>query len=262
MADEKSGTLYDVVEHYLNSWAVPEIQQRKQDGRLPADFSVEHLQAVQVILNPEEQPRVKLDEEVRFQIVEDVAFGVTESGALDPTDVQRREQLELTDDDANAEHLTFIRRGGIWHFTFGFQRNAQRIRHFIEAAREFLMCATWAHEQGYSRAFVDNLFSAVELLAKALLLIKATDLEVMRASSHRFSAARLNLVRKEGRVPDAFVDLFNRLSNKRSQARYEPAPFTLDRSDADSMLATAKEALRTATGWARRPADPPGPKGK
>lgn len=105
MAEEKSGTIYDVVEHYLHTWAAPEIQQRKQDGRLPADFSIEHLQAVQVILNPEEQPRVKLNEEVKFQIVEDVAFGVTESGAIDPTDVQRSEKLELTDDDRERPAL-------------------------------------------------------------------------------------------------------------------------------------------------------------
>jgi len=262
MTDEKTGTLYDFVEHYLNTWAVPEIQQRKQDGRLPEEFSVEHLQAVQVIFNPEEQPRVKLNEEVKFQIVEDVAFGVTESGAVDPIDVQRSEKLELTEDDANAEHLPFIRRERIWHFTFGFQRNAQRIRDFIEAAREFLMCATWAHEQRYPRAFVDNLFSAVELLAKALLLVRAPDLDVVRSRRHGFSATRLHLARKEGRVSDAFVKLFDWLSNNRSQARYELPPFTLDRSDADSMLATANEALRSAAGWARRPADPGGPKGK
>jgi len=40
---------------------------------------------------------------------------------------------------------------------------------------------------------------------------------VMRAQNHRFSAARLNLARKEGRGPGAFVDLFNWLSNKRGR---------------------------------------------
>jgi len=262
MAEEKSGAIYDVVEHYLNAWAAPEIQQRKHDGRLPADFSLEHLQAVQVILNPEEQPRVKLNEEVKFRIVEEVAFGLTESGAIDPTDEQRSEKLELTDDDANAQHYTFVRRGGVWHFTFGCQQNAQRIRDYIEMAREFLKCAEWAHEHDQPRAFVDNLFSADELLAKALHLIRAEDLEVVRSKRHKFSASQINLARKDGRMPDAFVEHFNWLSNNRSRARYNPSAFTVDRSDRELMLATAKEALRIAAGWARRPADPRGPKGK
>ena len=64
----------------------------------------------------------------------------------------------------------------------------------------------------YRAPFIDNLFNACELLAKARLI---TIIRMRDVGSHGVIHSTINSWRKLGNVSDEFVDLFNKLSQAR-----------------------------------------------
>jgi uncharacterized protein (UPF0332 family) len=243
---EAFGGVQAFVDHLLQMYIVPEVEQRKQDGRLPRDFVIEKdLRAGQAILNPEDEWRVRLNDEVKFRVIDDISYGVTD-GIVDRTDGHKTERLDVTEEDANASHVTLVRRHGAWYFIVGPNQNGQRIRRYIDTAKEFLEAATSAHERKHARAFVDNLYSTVETLGKALLLPYADSLNIVRSVRHGFSAAQLNKARRDGRIPDHFAEVLNWLTKNRVRARYNLDTFTVEVDQARAMLTTAREMVRAA----------------
>ncbi len=81
------------------------------------------------------------------------------------------------------------------YLAFDLRRNAGRMTEHSGLAAQFLAAARWVREQGFSRVFVDNLFSATELMAKGLL-IWLPDRSVMGSKTHRSIKVRFNALRR------------------------------------------------------------------
>jgi hypothetical protein len=94
---------------------------------------------------------------------------VAEDEQLTADDIASYEDI-LTEDDENAGHITIVPHQGVWALAFDFRRNAAHIAEHAERARQFLDTAAWARQERKVAPFVDNLFSATELMAKALLI--------------------------------------------------------------------------------------------
>jgi HEPN domain-containing protein len=163
--------------------------------------------------------------------------------------VDSYENIILTDEDPDVGHITIVPHRGGWAVAFDFRRNASVMSELSGVAAEFLATAHWARGRNFTRAFVDNLFSATELMAKGLLIWQP-DRSLLDSKTHRLIHVRFNLARKMDNVDGRFADLLNRLGRLREPARYVAGDVDLTGAEMDAMLGVAEEmrqALVAAT---------------
>ena len=227
-----------VVKQAFDFWIGPEIERRREAGELPDDFA---LHGAQVIFGIDEgMPEVRLNEEVKAVAVVTAARAIEKGEAVTDADIAGYNDIVLTEDDPDAGHITIVAHGSGWALAFDFRRNASRITEHSEVAGQFLAAARWAREQGYPRVFVDNLFSATELMAKGMLIWQP-DRSLLDSKTHRYINVRFNAERKHDNVDGRFVELLNRLARFREPARYLSGEVPLTEDEMDSMLAVAEE---------------------
>jgi hypothetical protein len=154
-------------EEVLDLWIHPEIERRRAAGLLPDDFLV---YKAQVVLNLDAPTQVRLNHEVVAAARLKVNRPIRKGEIVTVGDVDEIADIQLTDLDPNAGHVTLVLLRDTWHIRFDFRYNAARITAMLDTARQFLDCASVALEKEHLRAFVDNLFSATELMAKGELL--------------------------------------------------------------------------------------------
>jgi HEPN domain-containing protein len=227
-----------VVEQAYEFWIGPEIERRREAGELPEDFA---LHGAQVIFGVDEElPEVRLNGEVKAVAQVTAARAIEKGEQVTENDIAGFKDILLTDDDPNEGHITIVAHKAGWAVAFDFRRNAARIAEHGKVARQFLEAAGWAREQGYSRVFVDNLFSATELMAKGMLIWQP-DRSLLNSKTHRLIKVRFNLEGKHDNVDGRFVDLLNLLGKIRKPARYLARDFELSETETDKMIAVAEE---------------------
>lgn len=219
-------------------WIAPEVEARRKAGRLSPGVE---LRAVQVIFDPDAAAlEVRLNEEVRA-VSEVKVEGRIETGqAIFVDQVQGISSVELTDHDPDAGHFTALRLTDYWYIAFDFRRHATRVGRMVARAQEYLSVAGGALQAGALAAFVDNLYSAMELLAKAELVLSAGHDPHTR--KHSTIRAQFNRWGHLGNVEAEHVRLLNHLGSLRPKARYLEGLLDIDASEAARML-TVSEAF-------------------
>jgi uncharacterized protein (UPF0332 family) len=199
----------------LDLWINPEIQRRREAGRITDDFRVH---AVQVIMYLDAPTEIRLNEEIKAAVKGNFARPVAENDLVSLDELEKIDSIELTKHDPNAGHVTMLFHHGSWFIAFDFRYNSARSSLHLEAAREFLDAAAVSAEKSHFRALIDNLFSATELMAKSLLLMH--DQLVFTSKTHGIVHARYNQWGKLGNVDRRYTELLNRLASLRGSARY------------------------------------------
>ena len=224
-------------------WIAPEIERRRVAERLPNPFT---LQMAQVLFSPSGDHVVRLNEEVRGVGRIRVAEGrtLTKGEPVRASDIEGFESIELTDEDQDLGHITVIRVGQFWNLTWNTQYNASKIARTFVAASEFLDAAKFSFQKKAGHAFVDNLYSAVELMAKAWL-IATPDAQLMAARKHSTIRSKFNQRSRLGNVEREFVTLYNELTNLRSSARYVSDHWVFDPARGEGMLLEAEHMYAT-----------------
>lgn len=250
------------IQQALQFWIQPEIERRRAEGRLPEPFAPSK---IQVIFNPDPPtPEVRFDDEVRAALRARFNRPIAAGEWVTSDDIAEIVDIELTDRDPDAGHLTMVFDGARWVVRFDFRRNATLAAQTLAAAQEFFDCAAYSLRKHHLRSFADTLFSAMELLAKAHLLPLA-DKPFTEAKKHTAVATRYNLWGKLGNADPRGVALLNRLAQLRGPARYLEKDLVLTADEARDMLAIAKalfKALRASlpkrvrVAWTREPAPP------
>lgn len=225
-------------EHAMELWVRPEVERRRRLGLVEGDLE---LTAAQVIMREGEPLVVRLNEEIiavaRMKLAADVRAG----DAVNLADVHEVHEILLTDGDPDAAHLTMINLDGGWTLAFDFRYNATKARRVTEMATEFLSTAERALGAGALRAAADAMFSAVELMARAeLMLLPAEQRSKDGRFSHGYVAMVMNRRSRAGLMTSskANADLLNRLATLRSRARYRLEPF--EASDLPKLFAAAR----------------------
>jgi len=226
-----------LVEQALELWINPEIERRKQSNSLPENFKI---YSVQVLINFDAPNEVRFNEEVKV-ILEGKLTRETVKGEKVIIDevLENITNVKLTEKDANAGHFTMIFHRGFWHINFDFRYNASRCLEHSKAAKEFLVSAKLSLNRNNMRAFVDNLFSATELIAKAVLLMH--DEVVFKTKKHSTVHERYNTFGKLGNINSQYTKLLNKLASLRPIARYVQKDFSLNKEEAKEMLKIANE---------------------
>jgi hypothetical protein len=217
----------------FNLFFAPEIERRQSAGLLPRPFEVQKAQVLFVEGRP---PEVRLNDEVTIRLI------IEASGAQQPGDVigdgeiENIEAFELELADSDAGHFTILPWKGEWRMLFDFRKNKGKAANLVKRAEEFLTVSEHAFAQNLFGPYIDNLFSACELLAKARLITAAAVAPSIK--THPAIQSRINQWGRLGNVDGAFVETFNKLSRARSAARYSAEDVSM-LSDAEH-LATAR----------------------
>lgn len=238
MEDNSNEFSINLVKNFMSLFFNPELEKRKNENILPDKFK---LVGAQVIFFPDgTKPIIRFNNEISANAkLKEV---VNENGG-------KRELIEkITLNEKkyeNCGHATFIfENAELVHCSFDFHRNKAIVKKHLEAAKEFYKTAKFAFENNLHKAFIDNAFSSMELLAKSeLLLSPGTGLE--KKSSHNSIKAQYN--RRAKNILNESTQntriIFNKLSNLRSKARYLKGDYKVDVKD-DEIIITMDESIK------------------
>jgi hypothetical protein len=207
-----------VFDSMMDTFFNPEIIKRKQLKNLPENFE---LRAAQAILYPDGRPyTIRLNEEVAAEIVLKKGVDTSAEGFWPTTD--QVEHLKLHEKDLlNCGHSTIVLFKNGFLISFDFHYNKQASQEHLRVAQEFLNISNHALEHNMVFAFIDNSFSAVELLAKVNLLLEANK-DVLNKTTHKTIKSAYNLRYRNAvtEFDQQKREVFNRLSDVRDKARY------------------------------------------
>ncbi|MER9603432.1 hypothetical protein [Mesorhizobium sp. M0243] len=230
-----------ILDQAFKFWFTPEVIARQEAGTLPVPAPM--FVAAQVIFGASPRPLVRLNEEVKGNAR--LKAGAPEMKAGQPVSADMLEYIEsfeLPEQDANFGHLTAFRHNnGNWAVTFDFQQNRATAADLVTRAGQFISAARHSFDQRFEAPYIDNLFSACELLAKARL-IPSSEI-ALDSRTHGVIHSSINRQRKHGNVSGDFVDLFNDLTISRAAARYAQNGSIKVRAG-DSALSIVEEELR------------------
>jgi hypothetical protein len=227
----------NLLKQSFDIWFRPEIERRKSAGVLPSGFSV---WAAQVIMDLDfESPVIRLNEEVHGIFKMKATKPVTAGEIVDLNDFSSIEGMTLGDEFPNAGHLTTMLHKNIWYIIFDFQYNTDRIQTQLSSADQFLKASQYCVEANLSIPAIDNLYDAVQLMAKCFLL-RVPDKKVLESSSHGFIETNYNLQGKYKNVSATSVNLLNRLAQLRPKTRYAANPIKVSQTELKELLDQAQ----------------------
>lgn len=247
--DEEFGS--KVFEQFMELFVTPEVKRRQDVGRLEKPLD---LRAAQIVFFPDNRKnQVRINSEVKGYAEFNLKPGISKEDheAVFEHELESMHFIELDDeDDPDCGHATLFRLGNRWSISFDFRYNKALSKKHIETAKQFYDAAQYSLEHKSWSAFIDNLFSAAELLARSVLL-SHSEAEFREKTTHKTIKSRYNQWFKLGNLDASHRQAFNTLSNLRGGARYLTGDSEMAESEAQELLHTVgdmmEDALRRAS---------------
>lgn len=204
----------NIMEIYFN----PEIEKRKQEGLLKDDFE---LLAAQALIFPDERKTI-----IRFN--DEVSANVKIKEGVDKTvtdffpDCDEVESIDINEEEfLDCGHIIIIRFKDCFQLKFDFVYNKKTCKNLLNNAFQFLETSKFAFEKNYMNSYIDNAFSAFELMAKANLLFEANT-NINGKTTHKAISTFFNLRYSKSILEDEIElrRIFNKLRIERNNARY------------------------------------------
>jgi len=209
-----------IINQMMEIWINPEIERRKKDGELDESFI---LWKAQIIFYPDGKKRkIRLNDEVKARVKAKLKSDITKNigDKISFDEIENILNIKLTDeDDPDCGHITFIRNNNKCYLVFDARYNKGLSKTHISNAIQFYESAEFSLKSKNMSAFVDNLFSATELLAKSILL-HIPDKQFREKASHKSIKQRFNWYANLGNIELNYCELLNKLSSFRNSARY------------------------------------------
>jgi len=229
----------NVYNNFMALFFNPEIAKRKALGLLNDDFT---LYAAQVILFPNGDPNIiRLNDEVSAAVRLKPGVDHTRAGFW-PT-ISEVDTFQLNETQfMNCGHVTMVLLHGGYQLSFDFQYNNQFCKEHLNIAEQFLNTSRYAIDNNHVMAFIDNSFSAIELLAKANLLLEANQNVSGKTNHNQIKQAFNNRFRySETEFEVSQRAVFNRLSDQRSKARYLNGEVNISIGELNSIQDTVRK---------------------
>ena len=227
----------------------PEIKNRQANGTLPKGFQ---LSKAQILFSPDgTKPKVRLNDEVRALVEFKLKKGILKKGGeiIYENEIDRPKSVKLTEDDnPDCGHVLLFKIGSNWFIGLDLRYNKGFSKRNIEAAEQFYESAQFSLKKNSLRAFVDNLFSAVELTAKAELLL-LPDPKFRQKTKHKSIHTRYNRYAKVGNAEPRYRDALNKLSQLRCPARYLNGKLSISLDEAHTLLDAVKSMIDDAKSY-------------
>lgn len=211
-----------VIQNIMDIFITPEVERRQDAGKLPKPME---LKFAQVVLFPDEcKPLVRINEEIRATAKINYKPGISKKpgDSIYENEIESIDYVELgPDDDPDCGHIFLYLRGNTVWLSFDFRRNRALARQHIHRAKEYFNTASQCMQNGRLSTFIDNLFNAAELSAKALLLVMYDYPPSLRdKAGHRGIHMRYNRFANLGNVVPQYKTTYNKLAGLRDSARY------------------------------------------
>ena len=126
---------------FFQQYLLENLQERKALGY---EFEVYEIKRFQVLIHPNSGHELRINEEVE------------EEPALRSPNSAWATLTQIDDDN--------------WSVAFDFSYNKGKRRDYVDAAKEYVESSKMCFQEALDRPLIDNLYSAVELLSKALLI--------------------------------------------------------------------------------------------
>jgi uncharacterized protein (UPF0332 family) len=219
--DEQDEGIYQpAFNQLMDIFIMPEVKRRQEAHELETPLN---LYSAQVIFYPDgRKPQVRINSEVKGIAKVRLKPGISRKPGDPATldDWSGLEGIDLSEEgDLDCGHATVFRIDGMWTLTFDFRYNKALAAKHINVAEEFYDAAKYSLDQRNWSPFVDNLYSAIELLAKATLLLMP-DPEFRKKASHASIRYKYNGFADLGNVEPKYRETLNKLYGRRSYARY------------------------------------------
>jgi hypothetical protein len=257
MSTSESKELYEsVIQQLFDLFAIPEIRRRQTDKLLPDPFELKAFQIV--FFADDRKPEIRLNSEVKAKVEIKLKDGVSKQPGeiIYDSEVEGIEEFSLTEaEDPDIGHATIIRTGEKVFLAFDFIYNKGLSATHIAKGDQFLRTAESAYKNQDASAFIDNLFSAAELYARAILLTASASPQFREKSNHKSIHSKLNRFASLGNLDKNQVSTFNKLSHWRNQARYLSANPSINDNQANELIMEVKRMADSARMWARLKSD-------
>lgn len=228
-ADDTGDVLF---KQMMDLFVVPAARERQLRGELPTPVV---MSAAQIIFFPDgRKPLVRLNDEVQGRVTFRAKRPIAKGEVIYDRDVGAIEGVELIEDDEDCGHVTIIRTADQWQIRFDFHYN-KRSKATLARAKEFHAVAQVALEKGHLGPCVDNLYSAAELSAKALLM--APHPKLRKVKTHEPIRAKFNEYARIGKVHASQRKAFNSLDDLRRRGRYLQGELALTMPEARALIA-------------------------
>jgi len=225
----------------MNLWILPEIEKRKNESKKDDPFV---LIKAQVIFHPDTKSKsVRLNDEVQATLYakpkKDSSW--KKGDAVYEHQLDSIERIELAkDEDPEAGHVTMIQFKGNWIIHFDFRYYKGKLKQIFNVAQEFYDTAKVCKEKKSFRAFIDNLFSSIELLTICQIYNMVGD-KFREKQTHKGTQNRYNAYVNMGNFKPKFKETLNSLSSMRDSARYMKSTFKLTDEESDAFVKVADE---------------------
>lgn len=162
-------------------------------------------------------------------------------------EVERIDKFWLSEeDDQDCGFAVVFKLQDTWGLYFDFRYNKELAQRHIDRASQFLVAAEYALEKDLEAPFIDNLFSAAELAAKAILLPHHLMMRTNKRHDRvqKFFSDFADL----GNIEMTYKETFNKLRSLRNPARYADldTEINVSKEEKENMLNQVKEMLKTA----------------
>lgn len=232
-----------VFQQLMDLFVTPEVRRRQEAGELckPLD-----LHAAQIIFFPDgRKPHVRINSEVKAIGKMKLKSGVSKKAGepIFEHELEGLEEINLTEeDDPDCGHATLLRIGDRWLVALDFRYNKALSKKHIETAKQFYEAAEFSFHQRNWSAFIDNLFSTAELLAKSILL-SMPEPKFHKKASHKAIQIKYNRFADLGNVEAVHRETFNKLSSLRDRARYLKGDVSISEGEARRLLEIVKNMM-------------------
>ncbi|MFH0769676.1 MAG: HEPN domain-containing protein [Chloroflexota bacterium] len=235
-----------VLKNIVDMFISPEVKRRQDAGELPKPLD---LRKAQVILFPDERRSlVRINDEVLavIKVRYKPSISKKKGDPIFENEIVGLDGVELSScDDPDCGHIFLMKIGKEWFLSFDFRRNKALGAKHIKRAKEFYQTAKYCLKQGNLAPFVDNLFNAAELSAKALLLVMYDYKPSLRVKArHQIIQTRYSKFVDSGSLFPEYKETLNKLSGLRDSARYLKSPLSITDDTAHNFLNVVKQMIK------------------
>ncbi len=215
-------------------WITPEIQKRKDEGKLPQNFILEK---AQVLFCLGSSPIIRLNEEVKVKILVKVNRNIKKGELVYAKDISDVAEIKNVDEEQEFAFLILVKIAGKVFMAFNFKHDISQSKGYLDIGISFLDSARGELTKNNMRQMVELLFISAENLVKARIYL-FPDQRIRNVKRHGRTQQLVNFYAKTGKVIKTDQkDAFNRLIKLRDPARYD-LQFSLDQGEAQNLLSS------------------------
>lgn len=227
--------LSDVLERFVR----PEMQRRISEGSWAEE---EGVFLFQVLFHRGAPTEIRLNTGIGGMLTAKVARDVVAGEDVGPADICGIEAYVPREEDRGIGHVTALAHVGGWGLVFEFPGGHEKRHDFLALAAEFIDTARSAVAAGRLHAFVDNAFSATELLARAELLACAPTVDlILDTTNHRFVQRIYKGWADLSNTDPRFPRLLKKLGRLRPRGRYAEGGLNLMSEQATALIELIEE---------------------